>query len=172
MLPIYPTYLTSIFFAITASTPVNTPTRDTIVVQVIPATGGGFSGSNADLRTFTDPNSPVCDVKVGRPGGVYICPGPNFTPSATQTCKWWPPPAAADETVCISYQKEIGHALSRPQSIGPDPGGYCLLYQEPDCKNGAQAHIVTNGQTYNVGRIRGGGSDLDMAEWRIIEQML
>jgi len=148
MLKICPAYLTSIFFAITATSPVNTPTRDTIVVQVIPATGGGFSGSNPDLRTFTDPNSPVCDVKVGRPGGVYICPGPNFTPSATQTCKWWPPPAAADETVCISYQKEIGLALSRPQSIGPDPGGYCLLYQEPDCKNGAQAHIITNGQRY------------------------
>lgn len=148
MLNICPTYLTSIFFAITATSPVNTPTRDTIVIKVIPATGGDFSASNVELHTFSDPNSPVCDVKVGRPGGVYICPGPNFTPTATQQCKWWPPPAAADETVCISYKKELGLDLSRPQSIGPDPGGYCLLYQEPDCKNGAQAHIITNGQSY------------------------
>jgi hypothetical protein len=150
MLMLCSTYLAGIFFAITATSPVNTPAANTIVIEVegsSPATGGDVSAEYADLSTYGDPNSPVCNAKVGRPGGVYTCPGINFTPSATEQCKWWAPPQAG-RTTCISFQKELGLPLSRPQSIGPDPGGYCILFQEPDCKAGAKAFILINGQAY------------------------
>ena len=77
------------------------------------------------------PGSPYCKPGSGVPGGVYICPRAYFKPhiynSGTTPCKWLPP----DESKCHSWGEDVS---ARPQSIGPDPGGYCQFYTDAECK--------------------------------------
>jgi hypothetical protein len=150
MLTLRATCLSTIFFVITASSPVNPPAANTIIVagrDPSAATGADTSPNYVTLYTYGDPQAPVCNAKVGQPGGVYLCPGPDFTPSAAQQCKWWPPPVTG-QSICISYEKELGLPLSRPQSIGPDPGGYCILFKEKECRKEGQLIIKVNGKAY------------------------
>jgi hypothetical protein len=129
----------TVFFAIGATAPVNTPiTNDILFLSA--ANSSLSTRANVDLVTHGDPSSPLCNTKVGRPGGVYVCPGPNFTPSATEQCKWHAPPAPG-LSVCITFAEPL------PQSIGPDPGGYCILFMEKGCKN-AQAVVQVGGKSY------------------------
>ncbi|KAF2202504.1 hypothetical protein GQ43DRAFT_479831 [Delitschia confertaspora ATCC 74209] len=58
--------------------------------------------------------------KRGLPGAFYICTAENFS----DNCRWVPP----DNNCHIA-----GMGFVRPQSIGPDEGGYCLLYKDWDC---------------------------------------
>ncbi|KAF2476642.1 uncharacterized protein BDR25DRAFT_375650 [Lindgomyces ingoldianus] len=59
--------------------------------------------------------------KRGLPGAVYICTERNFAGE----CGWVMPstnchiPGTGDDT---------------PRSIGPDPGGFCILYEKATCK--------------------------------------
>ncbi|KAF2020348.1 hypothetical protein BU24DRAFT_127 [Aaosphaeria arxii CBS 175.79] len=59
--------------------------------------------------------------KRGLPGAVYICTDPNFRGD----CGW----------VAPSQECRIaGTGLQAPESIGPDPGGFCVLYADAACK--------------------------------------
>ncbi|KAF2877112.1 hypothetical protein BDV95DRAFT_138923 [Massariosphaeria phaeospora] len=56
----------------------------------------------------------------GLPGAVYICTSPNFRGD----CGW----VAPSDSCRIP-----GTGSKAPQSIGPDPGGYCILYEKATC---------------------------------------
>jgi hypothetical protein len=73
---------------------------------------------------------PPCDARIGVPGGAYICPLANFTPSATQPCKWLPP-----AELCYTFGAD---ASSKPHSVGPDAGGYCEFFRGTDCTGVAE----------------------------------
>jgi hypothetical protein len=68
---------------------------------------------------------PICDARVGAPGGVYMCPAANFTATADQPCRWLPP-----ANICYFWASDIAH---RPRSVGPDAGGYCEFFTGMDC---------------------------------------
>ncbi|KAF1844525.1 uncharacterized protein K460DRAFT_404820 [Cucurbitaria berberidis CBS 394.84] len=63
-----------------------------------------------------------CPANMGLPGGVYICSDKNFTGQ----CTWMPPRPA-----CRYFDG------FHPTSIGPDPGGYCLLWRNHTCEGEA-----------------------------------
>jgi hypothetical protein len=73
----------------------------------------------------------ICNAQAGTPGGVYLCPYPNFqqgtkcTPN--QTCTWHAPKTPPE---CIN----VANLAAPPRSIGPDKGGYCVLYADKDCQ--------------------------------------
>lgn len=56
----------------------------------------------------------------GLPGAVYVCTDQNFRGD----CSWIMP-----STRCHIP----GTANQAPESIGPDPGGFCILFQKADC---------------------------------------
>lgn len=56
----------------------------------------------------------------GLPGAVYICDGTQFRGN----CGWIPP-----SNRCVQQ----GGAGRGTESIGPDPGGFCTLYEKFDC---------------------------------------
>jgi hypothetical protein len=62
----------------------------------------------------------------GLPGAVYTCTSTDFGGD----CQWTPPPGR-----CI--------IIGNPgiQSLGPDPDGYCILYEKSDC-TGTQIQTV------------------------------
>ena len=60
--------------------------------------------------------------KRGLPGAVYICNDSDFKGD----CSWIEP---ADAEKCHI----AGTGNEAPLSIGPDPGGYCVLYEKSDC---------------------------------------
>lgn len=64
----------------------------------------------------------------GLPGAVYICTDKNFQ----GTCGWNTP----SENCRIP-----GTGNNAPESIGPDPGGFCILYSEADC-SGTQIRTI------------------------------
>jgi hypothetical protein len=64
---------------------------------------------------------PPCDPDQGVPGGLYTCPSANFESSDEQPCNWYKP------GTCVSW------GGVPPRSIGPDPGGICAFYDEPNC---------------------------------------
>ena len=68
----------------------------------------------------------ICPNGDGAPGGVYLCPRPNFQSFPEKQCEWRPP-----TNECYNF---VGYLNLQPTAIGPDPGGYCLLYQGKDCK--------------------------------------
>ena len=76
-------------------------------------------------------DGPHCQPGSGLPGGVFICPRPDFQPHVYKTgvklCEWLPP----DESKCHTWGEDVS---ARPQSIGPDPGGYCQFYTDSECK--------------------------------------
>jgi hypothetical protein len=118
----------TVFFAVTATAPVNTPVNNDIIL--LSAVNSSLSPrTNVELVTYENRESSLCNAKFGRPGGVYVCPGPNFTPSAKEQCKWHPPPAPG-LSVCLSFDMPL------PQSVGPEPGGYCILFTQKGCKDG------------------------------------
>jgi hypothetical protein len=65
-----------------------------------------------------------CKAVYGIPGAAYHCPQANFQPSDTEKCNWIKP-----ET-CVSYSGKAHTAMS----LGPDPGGYCVLFHEENCQ--------------------------------------
>jgi hypothetical protein len=58
----------------------------------------------------------------GAPGGFWFCNQPNWNGQ----CKWIPPSKECT-TLAFSSLDE------RPNSIGPDWGGYCILYDKQGC---------------------------------------
>ncbi|KAF2024713.1 hypothetical protein EK21DRAFT_93838 [Setomelanomma holmii] len=76
----------------------------------------------------TLPTLDPCGLGMGIPGAVYFCPLPNWAPDPAtgQQCIWQRP---ATENQCIHFGDN-----SRPKSIGPDPGGYCVFYASDWCK--------------------------------------
>jgi len=56
----------------------------------------------------------------GLPGAVYICTGPNFWGN----CAWQGPSNSC---------RIIGTGAMAPESVGPDPGGFCQLYSNSGC---------------------------------------
>lgn len=67
------------------------------------------------LPTLDEP----CAIDPDKPQDVYPCESKNFTGK----CVWKP------SGVCITDTSEV-----RSRSIGPDPGTYCELFWEEDCK--------------------------------------
>lgn len=58
--------------------------------------------------------------QVGLPGAVYVCTGRYFQGD----CGWNQP-----STEC----RIVGAGNQAPNSIGPDPGGFCELFETADC---------------------------------------
>ncbi|KAF2264391.1 hypothetical protein CC78DRAFT_616815 [Lojkania enalia] len=58
--------------------------------------------------------------KRGLPGAVYICTDKRFSGN----CAWQPP---------SSDCRIVGTGDLAPESIGPDPGGFCALYSSQEC---------------------------------------
>ncbi|KAF2705022.1 hypothetical protein K504DRAFT_460808 [Pleomassaria siparia CBS 279.74] len=58
--------------------------------------------------------------KRGLPGAVYVCTDQNFQGD----CAWQAP-----NTDC----RIVGTGFNAPESVGPDPGGYCVLYKAQNC---------------------------------------
>ncbi|KAF2242897.1 hypothetical protein BU26DRAFT_570325 [Trematosphaeria pertusa] len=56
----------------------------------------------------------------GMPGGVYFCNQPKFRGE----CAWRPQ---------SNYCYISGTGDEAPDSIGPDKGGYCIIYQDDKC---------------------------------------
>lgn len=124
------TLLLTVFFAIATTTPIDTPPINNLTLSK--ATGNLlFTREKFELVTYENPQSPLYNAKVGRPGGVYTCPGLNFTPTATEQCESHSTPDPGMFS-CITFAPP--RAL--PQSIGPDPGGYCILFSGNECKGG------------------------------------
>ena len=76
--------------------------------------------------------------QVGLPGAVYICTGKNFQGD----CGWNQP-----STEC----RIVGTGTQAPNSIGPDPGGFCELFDTADC----------SGQPLSTIRFPGSGEGFD-----------
>ena len=57
----------------------------------------------------------------GMPGGVYYCDQPKFRGK----CYWLP-----QSNLCY-HSTLTGDGA--PDSIGPDKGGYCIIYQDKKC---------------------------------------
>lgn len=77
----------------------------------------------------------------GLPGAVYICDEPNFRGN----CQW------SEPTTRCAQQGPDGKGV---ESLGPDPGGFCTLYEKFDCTGnqiqtlrfpGAQSNLPTFG---------------------------
>jgi hypothetical protein len=62
-----------------------------------------------------------CSTSMDLPGGVYMCSGKDFTPGKGN-CTWYPP--SEECRYSINYV---------PQSVGPDPSGYCRFYNDFNC---------------------------------------
>ncbi|KAB2099288.1 hypothetical protein AG0111_0g12498 [Alternaria gaisen] len=91
----------TVFFAIATTTPIDTPPINNVALS---ETSGNslFTREKVESVTYGNPQSPLCNDKVGRPGGVYTCPGPNFTPTATEQCEWHSPPDPGLSS-CITF---------------------------------------------------------------------
>lgn len=74
-------------------------------------------------------------LKDGIPGAVYMCSGPDFSGQ----CEYRKP---NDGCFAPSFV---------PQSIGPDRGGYCVMYQDRECKGNL---VVLDAQTVD-GKVMG-----------------
>ncbi|KAF3010921.1 hypothetical protein E8E13_010041 [Curvularia kusanoi] len=72
----------------------------------------------------------------GNPGAVYLCSGPDFSGQ----CEYRKP--TNDDCFAPSIV---------PQSIGPDRGGCCLMYQDRECKGNL---VVLDPQTVD-GKVLG-----------------
>ncbi|KAF2192154.1 hypothetical protein K469DRAFT_479550, partial [Zopfia rhizophila CBS 207.26] len=73
----------------------------------------------------------------GLPGAVYICTMPQFR----GICGW----------VMPSSECHIpGTGTQAPQSIGPDPGGFCVLYEKADCTGNQVKQLQFPGQESNL----------------------
>jgi hypothetical protein len=59
----------------------------------------------------------------GLPGGLWLCNQPNWKGNCT-----WYPPFNECRTLATSNLDE------RPNSAGPDWGGYCVFFQHEDCR--------------------------------------
>ncbi|KAF2175911.1 hypothetical protein K469DRAFT_609120 [Zopfia rhizophila CBS 207.26] len=70
----------------------------------------------------------------GSPGGVYICTQPNWNGD----CTWRPP----SDDCYLSGLLDLA-----PGSIGPDPGGYCHLYDESTCKGAVKQTLKFPGMS-------------------------
>lgn len=64
----------------------------------------------------------TCPPSDGAPGGIYICPHPNFQGPG---CFW-----RAPSSECYRFGRPY---FDRPKSLGPDPGGYCEFFMSDDC---------------------------------------
>jgi hypothetical protein len=72
--------------------------------------------------------APSSLAKRGLPGAVYICTDQNFSGN----CAWQLP---------SSQCRIAGTGKFAPESIGPDPGGFCVLYFGSSCE-GFQARVI------------------------------
>ncbi|PSN59331.1 hypothetical protein BS50DRAFT_447472, partial [Corynespora cassiicola Philippines] len=70
----------------------------------------------------------------GLPGAVYICTGPNFTGD----CGWLMPNSGSCHIA--------GTGENTPQSVGPDPGGSCVLFEKADCTGNQELTLRFPGQ--------------------------
>ncbi|KAF2826324.1 hypothetical protein CC86DRAFT_406612 [Ophiobolus disseminans] len=66
--------------------------------------------------------NPGCRESVGRPGGIYVCTGDNFTGD----CHWQAPPHAWQN--CHYFTPD---AMWR--SVGPNHQTYCVFYEGFGC---------------------------------------
>ena len=94
-----------------------------------------FFASLVTAKSFTSPpfalspyipitESDNCKGRViDNNSGVVYCLGTEFLGN----CKF---KAYTEGKSCIDFTDIV----QRPRSIGPDPGGYCMLFKENDCK--------------------------------------
>jgi hypothetical protein len=71
-----------------------------------------------DIPWFT-----LTQCKPGNPGSVYYCSNPNFTGDCAYRL-------ANDDCFVPSG----GSMNGTPMSIGPDKGGYCVMFEDRECK--------------------------------------
>ncbi|ORY03488.1 hypothetical protein BCR34DRAFT_70413 [Clohesyomyces aquaticus] len=79
--------------------------------------------------------------KRGLPGAVYVCNNPKFTGD----CGWTFP-----DNLCHIAGADVGKIQGKPESIGPDPGGYCILYESSTCEGKEVTRISFPGLADNV----------------------
>ncbi|KAF1938835.1 hypothetical protein EJ02DRAFT_436812 [Clathrospora elynae] len=94
------------------------------------------------LHIVSHIEDPSCAGAIGLPGGVYMCPLPRFKSSATKKCQWFLP----NPNQCYQWGQDVG---SRPQSVGPDPGGYCMVFADTECKIRKQVALTPGGLEYD-----------------------
>lgn len=63
-------------------------------------------------------------AKSGNPGAVYYCRTRNFNNAVASDCIYHLPDP---KNACIAPPFAV-------QSIGPDNGGYCVLYEDKECR--------------------------------------
>jgi hypothetical protein len=80
------------------------------------------------LLIFSTTAAPTPLAKRGLPGAVYICTDQNFSGD----CAWQMP-----STQC----RIPGTGDLAPESIGPDPGGFCITYVSSTC-TGDQVSVI------------------------------
>ncbi|OAL44817.1 hypothetical protein IQ07DRAFT_521527 [Pyrenochaeta sp. DS3sAY3a] len=67
------------------------------------------------------------NTTVSVPGGVYICPEPEFRPRpGVRLCEW----IAPNNGSCQSWGTDVA---ARPRSIAPELGTHCYIYNSFDC---------------------------------------
>jgi hypothetical protein len=76
--------------------------------------------------------------KRGIAGAVYICTDANFLGD----CGW-----IGDATTKCSIS---GTGSDKPESVGPDPGGFCILYVNQACTGKEIQRLSFPGQASNV----------------------
>ena len=93
-----------------------------------------FALSTLTTAAPQPPSSPSL-TKRGLPGAFYICLAPNWTGD----CYWHPPDSGC---------RIPGTGNKAPKSFGPDPGGYCILYEEmsSDCQGQEVARLKYPGR--------------------------
>ncbi|KAF2437542.1 hypothetical protein P171DRAFT_477909 [Karstenula rhodostoma CBS 690.94] len=79
---------------------------------------------------LSPPNNATCAANIGTPGSVYFC---GQDPAS---CEWWEYKKMTKEC------RVLGGGLLNPSSIGPDAGGHCHLYHNPECKDGDEVELV------------------------------
>ncbi|KAH4237728.1 hypothetical protein HBI56_015650 [Parastagonospora nodorum] len=98
--------------------------------------------SHTPFIAAPDPNQ-SCASNLGRPGAVYFCPEANFANTSSQTCAW-----QAQMGICITSAEGNEPAAS----VGPDPGTYCDLYGQKDCKGSVVKRLECPGFKSSAGK--------------------
>lgn len=121
-------------------------TKDSIRRNSIPNTPSGMSLTLLILALATHilstqalPQSPTTPnlTNRGLPGAFYLCTSPNWE----EPCNWFPPNGGC---------QIAGTGKQKPRSIGPDPGGYCILYSDIDCAGPEIERLVFPGKSNNL----------------------
>lgn len=83
---------------------------------------------------------PPCSLESGTPGAVYLCRTMNFNAEVAGDCVYIDPSSSSfssswsSSTPFISSMRTCIPAPFKIQSIGPDAGGYCVVYEDAECR--------------------------------------